>query len=188
MSTTAYKYAGTTASVDRDAGIAWTNPDNTKIADGNFASVLITAKSNYSDWLRLTNFGFIADDVPEGATINGIEVAISRKCSSSNSGYDSAIYLRNSFAVQVGDNKASATKWPTSNTEVSYGGVADGWNADLTQADIIDSNFGIDISVDTTVESTDYIDYVKIRITYTPPSSATMTGISTITGVNTITL
>jgi len=166
MSVTSWKFAQTAANVDRDNKQSWTNVLNAKADDGNYAWC-IPDKDTYSDWLRLTNFGFSAADVPAGATITGIEVEIRRVATGVNQIKDSALFLRDKNAAQAGDNKASAVFWTTSWGAVTYGGAADAWNASLNQEDIINSNFGIDISIsmgDTNTEGR--IDYIKIRIHY----------------------
>ena len=169
MAVTSYKSSGTQANADRDSKAAWSNPSYASGLDDNRA-IADVAKSTYSDWLRLTNFGFTGSDVPSGATIDGIEVVIQRQSENEDNVSDSAIYLRNGSAAQAGDNKATATGWPTTDTDATYGGAADDWNASLTQADVIDTDFGIDISADNdnAISAREArVDDVKIRIYYT---------------------
>jgi hypothetical protein len=171
MATTDYKFAGTVANVN-DSGVDWTNPNNVKATDNVFATVDAKESSNY---LRLTNFGFTSSDVPAGATVNGIEVVVKRKADQNGSNNyinDTKIFLRNGAAAQVGDNKASASKWPTSNTEVTYGGGADTWNASLAQTDIVDTDFGLDFEVNN-ASAIASVDSIKIRITYTESGGGT---------------
>lgn len=170
MAVTAYKSSGTQENVDRSSKVAWSNPSYAS-GDDESRAICDVGKNTYSDWLRLTNFGFTSGDVPSGATINGIEVNVNRQSEASGNISDSAIYLRNGAAAQVGDNKASGTGWQTNNDEdFVYGGATDTWNANLTQADIVDADFGIDISADndnfiSAMEAR--VDDVKIRIYYT---------------------
>jgi len=173
MAVTAYKSSGTQANVDRDAEAAWANPTNAATSDDTRAIVNV-AKTTYSDWLRLTNFGFTSGDVPSGATIDGIEVSVERQSADVLDVTDSAIYLRDSAASQQGDNKASGTGWSSGGDEiVVYGGAADTWNALLDQADIVSSNFGIDISAGNSGSTNREarIDHVKIRVYYTEAAS-----------------
>ncbi len=173
MSVTSYKFPGTAENADRNGKAAWIIPDNAK-TDNNVGAQLATSKNQYSDWLRLTNFGFTSADIPSGATITGIEVAIKRYASSANQIGDSALYLRNETAQQEGNNKASAAKYPIAWETVYYGADGDMWGTGLTQPDILDSDFGIDLScVQGSPGANALVDYIKIRVYYTEaPSTA----------------
>ena len=177
MAVTGYKASGTQANADRDGKKLWSNPANAGASDNSRASVWDLVALDYSDWLRLTNFGFAIGDVPAGSSIDGIEVQIERRANTDVDIRDSAIYLRNGAAAQAGDNKADVgTDWPVADAYATYGGAADTWNAGLTAADIIDADFGIDISAQNqhaTNARNAQIDYVQIRIYYTLAASTT---------------
>lgn len=168
-SPTDWKAPGTAANADRDGKLDWTDWDNVKTDDSDYA-IDEPAKNDYGDWLRLTNFGFTTTDIPVGSTINGIEVQYKK----SNLGsselylYDSVLKLRKTSG-QVGDNKASGTRWATTKETKTYGGAADTWNSELTAADLIDSGFGIDLSVNTTgdIPDTAWVYFCQIRVYYT---------------------
>jgi len=165
MAVTDYKFPGTAASVDRDAKIEWGTPDNAKADDTNYATSG-GSKNTYTDWLRLTNFGFSSSDIPDGSTINGIEFEINRYGSAADSVNDSALYLYANG--QVGNNLASATKWPTSVEAATYGGATDMCGTTLSQADIVANTFGVQLSTRNSATSvTAYVDYIKIRVYYT---------------------
>lgn len=166
MAVTDYKYAGTTANVDRDSGPGWLNPDNAKADDTSYASCSLNKLYN-SDWLLLTNFGFTSGDIPNGATIDGIEFVIGRKSRSIDVSYDSALYLYDDG--QVGNNLASATKWPTSISEATYGGAMDMCGTSLTQADIVATTFGVQLSAygSSSESAVLDVDFIKIRVYYT---------------------
>lgn len=167
ISVTPYKAPGTTASVDRDPGSVWSSTDNAKIEDGQYA-ISATPPSGYTDWLRLTNFGFSHSDIPEGSAILGIEVGTKTQ------GLmifirDSVVRLRKATG-QVGDNKATTTPWAVEAMQY-YGGSEDDWNAGLADSDIRDSNFGVDISaqnINSFWPSDAKVDFVTIRIWYLP--------------------
>jgi hypothetical protein len=168
MAVTGWKTPGTCESVDRDGKEAWANPDYAKTSDNNNA-VCGLPKTDYGDWLRLTNFGFAVGDIPSGSTIDGIEVKIEHRAGGANSIKDSALYLRKTSG-QIGDNKASATYWGTSDAEVTYGSSTDKWNASLVGTDIISTDFGIDLSGynASTEDAVDaLIDCISIRVYYT---------------------
>ena len=172
MAVTAYKYAGTAASVDRDTKVAWSNPDYAKADDTSYATNT-PGKNNYSDWLLLTNYGFSSSDIPSGATINGIEFIICRHASSSPGCTDSALYLYDDG--QVGNNLASATYYPTSPAEATYGGATNMCGTTLTQADIVANTFGVRLSVTPGTDDLQIsVDYIKIRVYYTAGGGASL--------------
>lgn len=130
----------------------------------------------YSDWLRLTNFGFTASDIPTGSTILGIEVEIrhgTNTWGSPGDMLDDGIYLRDATG-QIGNDKSSVTAWSQDLgagydwETFSYGSTSDVWGTTLTPADIHASTFGIDISAKQTPTTSNKgsIDYARIRITY----------------------
>jgi hypothetical protein len=174
MAVTDYKFAGTAANV-AGANADWANPDYAKADDTSYANVALE-KNTVSDLLRLTNFGFTSSDIPSGATINGIEFIISRYCSAANYANDSALYLYDDG--RVGNNLASATKWPSTIGDATYGGATNMCGTSLTQVDVVASTFGVELSVaegdhgSGTIPS--YVDYIKIRVYYTAGGGATV--------------
>jgi hypothetical protein len=167
MAVTAYKYAGTAASVDRDKKEPWSNPDYAKADDTSYAICPVT-KNTYGDYLLLTNFSFSSSDIPDGATINGIEFIICRYAEYADYISDSSLYLYDDGAV--GNNLASATKWPDSEAEATYGGATNMCGTSLTQSDIVASTFGVRLSAansHTDIAIDAIVDYIKIRVYYT---------------------
>jgi len=169
---TGWKSPGTCANVDRDGKEFWGTPDDAKTQDDATSGVLITSGGDYSDWLRCTNFGFTTADIPSGAIIVGIEVSIDKHADPVGKDIrDNAFYLRKSTG-QVGDNKASATLWPTADTDtyITAGGSGDTWNAGMADSDIRDSGFGIDLSVENVNGGAALaeVDHVRVRIHYRP--------------------
>jgi hypothetical protein len=166
MAVTDYKFAGTAANVDYNDGDAWRNPDYAKADDTNLTDTTNATKAT-TDLLRLTNFGFTSSDVPSGATIDGIEVVISRKADVSDGRSDSELYLMLSGSRQ-GSNYASATTWPTTEATATYGGATDKWGFTPTQANIVDATFGIELCVAyKSQNSKPFVNYIKIRVYYT---------------------
>lgn len=156
---------GTAANVDRDGKTEWTDPNNIKVSDANVATCVLPI-TDYSDWIRATNFGF---SLPTGAVILGIEVEVIRGSDDELDVVDKDVYLRKTSG-QVGDSKPSAVGWAGKDavSEI-YGGPADTWNAGLTIADIESSDFGVDICAENLdIKSTRdaWVAYVSIRINY----------------------
>jgi len=166
MAVTGWKAPGTAANVDRDSEAAWNNPNSAKADDANYADVDID-KADYSDWLRLTNFGFDTGDIPNGSTIDGIELEHKRESATENDIKDSVAKLRKTSG-QVGDNKASAIYWTTKESRL-YGGAIDTWNAGLIDSDIRSSDFGVDWSAlsDNINLREGRVYFCQIRIYYT---------------------
>jgi len=172
MAVTGYKSPGTAASVDRDSKQLWSDPDGAK-ADGGGVADSFPDKDDYSDWLRLTNFGFDTGDIPSGATIDGIELKIDHlSIITATAITDSALYLRKTSG-QVGDNKASGSDWPTTEETVTYGGATDTWNASLVDTDIRSTDFGSDLSIfNDEFGGGGSVDWLQIRIYYTEAGTA----------------
>lgn len=167
MPTTNFKAGGTFASVDDASGATWGTPENAGASDDLYANASAGASPNHTDFLRITNFGFTASDIPSGSLINGIEVSIERAETNTGSGNDRTIILRKTSG-QIGDNKATATTWPSTDNTANYGGATDTWNAGLLDSDIVSADFGIDISANRASGSVSFrVDYVSIAVTYT---------------------
>ena len=162
MSVTDWKYPGTAVSVSSD----WVDPNNAKEDDNLYSSHVFYGKNQSSGLLRLTNFGFTSSNLPSGCTINGIEFVIA-KYANANVITDSSVYLYDDG--RVGNNLASATAWPKSEEAATYGGATNMCGTSLTQADIVVSTFGVELSVaiGATANMTAYVDYIKIRVYYT---------------------
>lgn len=161
------KAPGTVSNID--ASYPWSNIDNVKVFDYNYATGTSSGGKDNGSGIICTNFGF---DIPSGATINGILAYITKYESSEGADIkDSTIKLRTASGV-VGSNMASAVEWPTwFDWSPTYGGVADMWGTSLTRDDVVSSDFGIHIRV-TVPSGTAYIDAVVLVIYYTEGGSA----------------
>ena len=85
--------------------------------------------------------------VPDNATITGIEVSIERRASGMlQNVHDNSLRVMKG-GTMVGDDKASASTWPTTDEYATYGGDSDLWGTTWTPADINDSTFGMAHSV-----------------------------------------
>ena len=98
-----------------------------------------------SHYLKATNFNF---NIPAGATIQGVTVAVNRSSTGTASPYirDNSIRLIQQGNI-VGSNRAQATDWPTTMGTATYGGLTDTWGTTgLSVSDINNSNFGVALS------------------------------------------
>ena len=168
MAVTDWKSPGTQSSEDRNLKAEWTNPTDAATINATDAYQQL-AKSEYGDWLRLTNYGFTTGDIPEGATIDGIEVEVTHDVNIENTAKDNAFYLRKSTG-QASDNFASASFWAFGgDTEANYGGAADDLGFTGDDSDVRSSSFGVDLSVfnDSSSSPTPRVDCIRIRVHYT---------------------
>jgi len=147
----------------------WSNPGNAVgAADGVGASATIPGSGSVGQ-LDAAFSGLSA--LPAGATIDGIEVAVTRRGVPQDSGdgraRDDAVLLLSGSVV--GDNKAdTATDWQTSYGGKAYGGPTDDWNAGLTRDDLADPGFRVSVACSaTTGQVQAEIDAVEIEVWYT---------------------
>lgn len=80
---------------------------------------------------------------------------------------DNIVKLVDASATIVGDSKASASSWPTTDTIATYGSDSDVWGTSLLYSDINDTDFGFVLSVTTPSTITSSVDYAYISVTYT---------------------
>lgn len=152
----------------------WSNPSSAKNSNNNYATVKLTSSSDQTHYLKTSNVGF---SIPAGSTINGIQVSIERKqacdeggCSSTVT--DTIVKLVKGGTV-VGNNKASATSWPTSDTVASYGSTSDLWGTTWSVSEINNSGFGVVLSAERSSGGDRIlsVDNMTITVTYTAPVS-----------------
>jgi hypothetical protein len=151
---------------------AWSNPGNAATTNTVYATNPVTPTGN-SRYLKATNFGFA---IPDGATIDGIEVAIRRKGLDAHR--DARVRLVKAGTVQAAD-KAAAGGWSLSDVTVTYGGSGDPWSDTWSPADINDPGFGAVLSVTNISFKTPWqasVDSILITITYTEGAPAAPTG------------
>ncbi len=134
----------TFASVTRmgSNGIGWSSPSNAQTSDDTRATLSSTPDASaYTDYLKCTG---LTDALPSGAVVSGIKITIERKDSNGQS-TDSAVRLVVGGTIQ-GDNKASSTQWPTTDTNATYGSTTDLWGLTPTREQLNGSDFGVVVS------------------------------------------
>lgn len=137
-------FAPGTCADDATVGtIAWGNVNNAKASDNAWATALLGALE-VSHYLKCTNFGFA---IPGNETVVGIVLGVERQRRSLGGGsiFDNSIKLVIADAI-TGDEKKNFTTWPTSDTEITYGGVTDLWGTAPTTAQANASDFGVVVS------------------------------------------
>lgn len=153
---------GNTFANDATLGVvSITNASNAQLSDNSYATAVLLL-SQISNYLKVTNFNF---SIPTDATITGITASIERSSNTLNGTHDSSIKLVKGGSI-TGNDKASASQWPTSDAVVTYGSSTDLWGVTLTPTDINLSTFGIVISAVADLASTAQIDQVTITVDY----------------------
>jgi Immunoglobulin domain/Bacterial Ig-like domain (group 2) len=179
--TTGPNNAGTGTNVTGVGTLAWTSFGNVTAADGVSANAVFTGSAN-SNYLQGTNYGF---SIPNGVVVDGIEVIINRKTSAVNAGRitkDNVVSIVKGGAI-VGNNKATTLAYTTTLTTATYGSSTDKWGTAWTSADINAANFGAVISVNANNSLTASVDYIQIKVYYTPaPTVTSFTGTSACIG------
>lgn len=173
---TSSKYAGTAVDDSSIGTLTWTDPSNATGdgTDGNYASTIATTSSEYTHYLKLTNYGF---SIPAGATINGVQLQVRAQGIPSGSGFIlwNAVKLVNASGTIGSANKATGGLF-TLPTTASFGGSADTWAGEASAIDWNDADAGCAISIGTTSgisgDSYIYCYFVQIIITYTEAPAA----------------
>lgn len=138
--------------------------------DGLYVHAAIGTGPDTSKGMRVSGFQFHtgAQEVPVGATINGVEFRINKYKSSTSSCDDEEVRLIDDNASPIGDNQADATGWSqTDSTVVTYGGASDLMGATLTAAIVRDSDFGMAINTISNFFTDPRIDHVEMKIHFT---------------------
>lgn len=143
--------SGTVTDTSATGTVAWVNPNNAKIDDGVFTTFTTASGVGVtkSHLLELTNFNF---SIPTGATINGIQVDVVRKatstgsnCTAGSANYicDNLVSLINSSSVVTATDKSNTTPWTSTVATSTYGNNSDLWSLSWAASDINNSNFGV---------------------------------------------
>ena len=147
--------------------VAWTTPTNA-VGITNLTYATATGLDNTSSqYLYVTNYGFA---VPTSATINGVVVSPTRKCSNAvNLSRDTNVFLVVNSVIGTA-NRATATQYTTSDVTEDHGGTNDTWGFTLTPADINSPQFGTVFSsykIAAGVGVNITVDAIKITVYYT---------------------
>ena len=183
MAVTGWKSPSTASSQTRSGSAdVWATPTNVFTSNNAYAETDL-GDDEYSDWLRITNFGFTTGDIPSGATIDGIEVQY--ECV----GEDTQIKDSQLFAYrsgQVGTSQHSTSAWGTTENTQTRGGSTNLWGATWADTDIVgNANFGFELSAlkDGTAGTGRFarVDHFEVRVHYTA-GATTVTGSGAING------
>ena len=153
-------------------GTSWSDADNVKKKDGNFASTTLLNSGfcfqsvcYYSRGLMAYDFNF---SIPPAAIISGVRAQVIRKAAAANSAYDYAIQLLVSN-LPAGNNKKAPVAWPVIASPKSYGGPSDTWGLTLTSGQVNSSDFGFWLQVQNGTSNNSLeadVDFVRMTVFY----------------------
>lgn len=162
---------GTGANDSAVGTIVWNNPGNI-LTSNNSSADANDLNPGITNYLKATNFGF---SIPSNATVRGIKVDVERRASGNGVNFvqDERVSIVKSNGTVGSTNKGdTVTKWPTSDTYVSYGGDDDLWGETWAYSDINDVDFGVVLSAELTQDTTvtAFVDHIRITVYYTTPT------------------
>jgi len=137
---------GSNAFSDGSGDVSWVNPGYARAHDGNFARADTSTSRRTTDRLVVNGFGF---SVPTNSRVMQVQLAISKKQSSTVDLHDNGVRLYRGPNDYSPDNKAKPDAWPQTNTTYYYGSGYDTWGftpSQLTPAVVNSSSFGAYIS------------------------------------------
>jgi hypothetical protein len=114
--------------------------------------------------VQALNFGF---DIPEFATIDGVEVSVEFSVSGGTWNINTQLY--NASAV-IGSSKTGSNTSSTTDITQTFGGASDLWGATLTRDIVNGSGYGVQITASRVSGAGNTrlrVDHVQMRITYT---------------------
>ena len=149
------------------SGSGWSNLGNLVSTDSSYADS--GSISPFNSFGELT-VPFTIYGIPGGATIDGIQVGVTRKAGSALHFYDSDVHIVVNGAN--GSNKADANAWSTTDESINYGGGADLHGLTPTVADL-EASFSVKFTASNNgiMPDTAYYDVVSLSIFYTEPAS-----------------
>lgn len=175
MPTTPIRYASQAGFYSSPGSAGWEGASNANALGGGVATIIggqLTAGAT-SRRLRVYNFPDFATDIPDGATINGIEVILSGFTLSGMDAFISTVQLEKA-GVAVGSNLAIAPYQYSSagGTSKTYGGVSVLWGTTWDKADLTNAGFGVVIRVTNPNDESDIgnsisVDAIGVRPTFT---------------------
>src|SRR3990172_6657119 len=149
-----------------DANCTWVNPNN--IFGAGEAEVTHASFDSPDQTYVLKAYGYDFSAIPDGSTINGVQVVINARYAVAAVSLD-LCQLLDAARAKVGTNKyATPQALTTSAADYTIGGAADTWGNSLTPAWVKDSDFGVAIGALAGGANSDvFIDYVTMKVWYT---------------------
>jgi hypothetical protein len=130
--------------------------------------VLTLVTIDYLDALVLTGFNV---QIPENATITGVQFQIRRNADDGFAVDDSVRILRD--GAPVGVNRARNAAWSRNLAYVTYGGMNDTWGVEWMPADFRSAGFGISMAPRytglTAGNDRAHVDSARVTVFYASP-------------------
>lgn len=115
-------------------------------------------------------FGFDLSEIPDGATIKGIQFTVIRRSTVASQQQDEVVTLRGLTGAV--NNYAKTTAWGNTFTSNTYGSSVDTWGNPLQTSQVKGEGFGLRIQIRTLTGTPQaQIQRVQIAVTYVPQSS-----------------
>jgi hypothetical protein len=153
---------------------AWATPANIVSDNNAVATFNAGGGGSSSEFLRATGFGFTAADVPDGATILGIEFLVGRTNSGTIQPTSEQLYAlkgaAGTAADRAGTNKSAEDYLQAAEDADLFGDANDLWGTTWTPAEVRAAAFGLEYQSTFSSSQIITVDYVQARIIYSPPT------------------
>lgn len=148
------------------SGGLWANTSNaTGAADGSYADE--TGAATISGLLTCK---FDLSSIPDGATIVGVQVSITRRGGTANRAYDQLVAFGGITGL-VANYARTSEAWPTTVAAVTYGSSTDTWGNALQTSQVKGDDFSVGIQFRRTAAVDGFVDAVGIQVWYYPQST-----------------
>jgi len=107
----------------------WIDPDGARSPGGGKAASSANTAS-YSGDLSVRRFEL---DIPEGATIEGVQVTIVRQANRASAVRDEVVSIQGKGGAIGGNRADTSTSWPTALEPHDYGSLTDTWGASAAE-------------------------------------------------------
>lgn len=150
--------------------VDWSNPGNAASSDNAYATADVGQNNGSTTYMLIAkNYGF---SIPDGATIDGIELNLEAKTAENGMHYDAHVWGVKAGVIDSDYDIATATTLTTSDAIYTKGGatglIALGFTAFV--ADVNGSGFGIALMIQGTSDNdaTVSVDHMPLTVYYTP--------------------
>ena len=167
MATAGPLYPGTVVDAADVGTVVWSNPAYAKTSNNVYATYYASGPSlGTSHWLKTTGYGFA---IPTNATIDGVEVGVEVKSSSSNGANENGVKLVKAGAVTGVDQGAGSTL-DTLELVFTYGSPTNMWGTTLTPSEVNAAGFGAAYAAKVSQSGiTVSVDAISVTVYYTLP-------------------
>jgi hypothetical protein len=126
--------------VSGSGGKEWKSPSSATISDDSRATCTLGPGGEFGAYLEAKNLGI---KLPPGAIPTGVEFSFELSATVAAVANSANVYILKAGALQKAVNRATADKWPTTDSVFVFGGASDLWGVTLTAADVEDPGFGV---------------------------------------------